>query len=75
MVNVLGALNDFDKYMLEITDMSASRLEKGRNKYGENAFMERDSFTDLYEEIIDGINYLKLYYVKMRRLEERVNPH
>lgn len=58
--------------MKEIFDEAMRKYENGAEKYGEfnPATDQRDLLHEAEQEILDGINYLAMFLVKMRKVRK-----
>lgn len=59
----------------EIDEMCNQRLEIGKKKYGEDAWITRNTFQDMIEELSDMINYAKFMIMKLNDMKEIVDTH
>jgi hypothetical protein len=63
----------YKKLRSEFADLVAKRLRDGAAEYGEDAFVDNNTFEMIYEEIADLVNYCMFTYVKLRLIEEQVD--
>ncbi len=62
------------QHLENIDQLCWERLDKGEKKYGTwLAFLERDTYRDVEEEILDTINYLKFQLIKIRLRKEEID--
>jgi len=60
---------------LAVATMAEARLEKGRRKYGDDAYWYRDILTEIQEELLDIMNYAYLQWLKVQRLKEQLEEY
>ena len=54
----------------EFDSTCAERHEMGAEKYGALKFVEKDTFQEMIEEIVDLANYARYTYIKLRMMQD-----
>ncbi len=58
----------------EFEALRQERHDMGQDKYGAFSFLQRDTVTDIGEEIVDAANYLLYLYIKVRLIALNHTP-
>jgi hypothetical protein len=56
---------------MAVAILAEARLEKGAEQYGDDSYRHKDVLAELQEELLDGINYLYLMWLKVQEWRER----
>lgn len=56
----------------EFLPVLEERLEKGKEKYGEDSYKKKDVIQDAIEELFDFMNYAYLQILDLMELRERI---
>jgi hypothetical protein len=66
--------DDMSRYMQSLSEefdtVCADRHEMGAEKYGALKFVEKDTFQEMIEEIVDLANYARYTYIKLRMMQD-----
>lgn len=63
----------YKKLRNDFTKLVAERFKEGEKEYGKDAFLEHDTFKEIYEELADVCNWAMFTYIKLRIMEKRAN--
>jgi len=61
-----------ENLLSEFNKKCSDRLSKGKEKYGDDAYLKRDLVEDIEEELLDVANYAFLFFCKVRRLRGQI---
>jgi hypothetical protein len=63
------AVTDIETWAREFDDLCNSRMDLGREKYGDFTWLQAPTFDMILEEMADQVNYLRFSAVKIRLMQ------
>jgi hypothetical protein len=60
-----------EKEIEKIFKICQERREKGRKKYGDDSFKDKNMYQEMKEELYDVINYAMFEIIKISELEQK----